>query len=306
MKWMSLAAGTLRHLRFGPTVVFEYLTNRLRLWESPRQQKLGLHTSISDSDRYNSIVVAAIKNDEVFRNFRSNSDYTAILEHVSYSLGLKYLNLIEKYFTDEEIAAFESFEEFHEIGHPAVYTFKIRERKIRMSPTFLRYAKVSLDLKMLFGNLNNISLAEIGIGFGGQAAVLQRLNSPRNSKLFDLPNVLLLAEKFLAHSGTSGEYEFLDERPMTTEADLVISNYAFSELSRGVQELYLISILSKSTKGYVTWNTLSERNLGGLSCSEFMARIPGSQKFAEVPLSHPGNCIIVWGHFDGSTPILNP
>ena len=45
-------------------------------------------------------------------NFKSNGDYTGILEHVSYDLGLKYLNLIETEFShidDKNMACHKKF-----------------------------------------------------------------------------------------------------------------------------------------------------------------------------------------------------
>ena len=78
--------------------------------------------------------------------------------------------------------------------------------------------------------------------------------------------------------------------------DLVISNYAFSELRREVQDMYLEKIILRSKRGYITWNSISLKNFGGYSVNELLAKIPGSIRIDERPLTDPDNCIIIWGN----------
>ena len=94
-----------------------------------------------------------------------------------------------------------------------------------------------------------------------------------------------------------GSYEFLDGRkPIEKISDLVISNYAFSELTRSVQEIYLQNLILKSARGYITWNSLSERELSGYNLAELIRLIPNSQIIPERPYTGSGNVIIIWGH----------
>ena len=74
-----------------------------------------------------------------------------------------------------------------------------------------------------------------------------------------------------------------------------MSNYAFSELCREVQDVYLEHIITHARKGYITWNELSHSRLNGHSIEEVCAMIPGSEIIDEIPLSAEGNKVILWG-----------
>jgi hypothetical protein len=77
--------------------------------------------------------------------------------------------------------------------------------------------------------------------------------------------------------------------------DLVISNYAFTELRREIQEVYLNKIILSSAAGYITYNDINPTDFRSFSRDELLIKIPGSRVIEELPLTHPKNCIIVWG-----------
>ena len=113
--------------------------------------------------------------------------------------------------------------------------------------------------------------------------------------LYDLPPVLDLSKKFILENKVLGNFNYIDGRyPKITKSDLVISNYAFSELSRSMQDEYISNVILNSPRGYITWNPLSWRDLGGYSSAELIKLIPKSQIFTEKPSTYPGNVIIVW------------
>jgi rhodanese-related sulfurtransferase len=106
---------------------------------------------------------------------------------------------------------------------------------------------------------------------------------------------LNLTRKFLNTLEIQGNFQFIDGRhPEQIEADLVISNYAFSELARELQLLYIRDVLLKSKYGYITWNNLSSKNLGGLSVGEILRLIPNSDVLPEFPLTSDENVVIYW------------
>jgi len=113
-------------------------------------------------------------------------------------------------------------------------------------------------------------------------------------QLYDLPPVLDLTKKFLNRSGVAASTFFLDgtNPSLARPADLLISNYAFSELTRAIQLAYLENVIAKTPKGYITWNSLSR---DGLSPEELLSLIPGSKLLEEQPKTHRDNVIIVWG-----------
>jgi hypothetical protein len=247
-------------------------------------------TSVSDTSKFRGIVDAALVDPQAWKFFRSHPYFTEILEHVSKSQGWDYLRILESqsFKVREALAALGGF---NKIGGPALHRFG---QYGRVSPTMLRYLKVGMDLSHLFGDLRSMTVSEIGIGYGGQATVLAKRFGVRSFQFFDLPPVLKLAEKFLGEFVPDVSVTSFDGSgviPMT-KSDLVVSNYAFSELRRDVQEAYLNKVLCGSPRGYVTWNPLSP---DGFSPEELLQLIPNSRLLPEEPLSFPGNVIVVWG-----------
>jgi len=179
------------------------------------------------------------------------------------------------------------------VGEPRKFKFKPYGI---FSPTLLRYLKVYTDLEKNFGSLKNLNIAEIGIGFGGQASCISLLSKPLSYTFYDIPPVLELTQKFMKEIAAPGNFTFFDGRnPEPFDPDLVISNYAFSELNRDLQDKYLKNVVLKSTRGYITWNNLSEQILGGYSLAELIRVIPNSQIRPEIPNTSECNSIIVWG-----------
>jgi len=139
-----------------------------------------------------------------------------------------------------------------------------------------------------------MTCVEVGVGFGGQSVLLNRLGGVQAFHLFDLPPVLDLTRKFTSLAGTSGDFQFHDGTNITfgPQSDIFLSNYAFSELTRALQEKYLDLVIARSERGYITWNPLSP---DGFCPRELVDLIPGSKILPEQPMTHPDNCIIVWG-----------
>ena len=77
--------------------------------------------------------------------------------------------------------------------------------------------------------------------------------------------------------------------------DLVISNYAFTELPRHIQEIYLEKVILNSRRGYIIYNDINPAEFKSYKKEELLKVIPGSRIIDEVPLTHPNNCVIVWG-----------
>lgn len=257
-----------------------------------RRETAPIGSSISDDDVYPSFCKSAAFDTSVFQTFRSNPIYTEILEHVSVAQGEEYLNRIR---TDPEVTQrLAVLIADDALGGPRQHHF---EGVGPVSPTTLRYVKVLVDLRQLFGNLDGFKVAEVGIGYGGQCRVIARMHRPARYELFDLPSVNALAARFLRESRVPGDLvAFRDGRqPVEVESDLLISNYAFSELSRDLQEIYIDRVVQHAKRGYVTYNHISPEGFSSMTAGEFAARMPGASVIEEVPLTHPENVIVVWG-----------
>ena len=257
------------------------------------QNKNTTQTSISDKNSYLSIVDLAVSEPKIFLKFRRNREYREILEHVSRKQAISYLNEITTLVKFGKIYQFPS--NFNEMGNPICYKFKDYGR---VSPTLLRYMKVTAELEFLFGTLNEKKIIEIGGGFGGQASIIIENFEPIIYTIYDLPNVLKLQKKFLSELNLNKQIEidFMDGvGPEEKSGDLIISNYAISEISREIQFMYLENVILKCKSGYISWNTLAEKNLGGLSLREFLEFIPAAVIIPEKPLTAIGNVIVAWG-----------
>lgn len=269
------------------------------------QKKLisqGRKTSISDDDAYPVVCYAASQNEHFFRRFRNNPIYNDILEHVTQKQGQEYLDIISQddrlKFTD---ADWDNFHKNDLYGSPIVFPYRINGRILHFSPTTLRYVKVLQDIITLFDKAQIRSVAEIGIGYAGECRLLTSYLSALTSySLFDLPEVLELSKRYLGKFGKdiTGRIKFIDGTVIDTNDtyDFVISNYAFSELVRNIQDSYLEKVILKSRAGYMTWNSLSYEKLDGYSLEELLQKIPGSMAIEEKPLTKEKNCIIIWGN----------
>jgi hypothetical protein len=252
-------------------------------------------SSITDSDSvpsYSVLCGIAAEDDEIFKKFRSAKPIIMALDHVSLDLGQKYLQEILSFGRWREDFT-KTINRIDSFGDPKIFSFKPFGK---FSPTLLRYLKVYLDLKKYFGSIESFHISEIGVGFGGQASLINLLDSSKQYNLFDIPPVLQLSEKFIGKNQVQGNFGFFDGRnPTAVNSDLVISNYAISEINPFVQKLYLENVVLNSPRGYITWNSLSEERLGGYSLEKFADRLPNYQIVDERPQSGERNKILIWG-----------
>ena len=214
------------------------------------------------------------------------------LDHVTIKQGNDYILEILKHTSWSEKFT-KVLIQIDKVGKPRKFKFKPYGT---FSPTLLRYLKVYIELEKNFGQLKNLNIAEIGIGFGGQASLIGLLDKPLSYIYYDIPPVLELAQKFTKELDVPGNFTFIDGRnPKPSNPDLVISNYAFSELNRNVQNQYLKNVILPSPRGYITWNNHSTETLRGHSLAELIRLIPNSQIHPEKPNTSDSNAIIVWG-----------
>lgn len=243
-----------------------------------------MKTSVSDNSKYPEVCYAAATSDEAFKVFKSNSTYREILEHVSYEEGLRY----QRHFEHNNIITdnLEKFKINDIYGSPHTCDFNIG----KYSPTTLRYMSVLSDLTQL--NLNNISIVEIGAGYGGQYSVLRQLYKPSKYTFIDLPEVLQLIKRYVNTLKLDDiDLSFLSGSNVLDQTfDLVISNYALSECTKEIQDMYIKSIINKSKHGYIIYN-----NMEGYRHTEFIERCDRPVKIhREEPNTNPDSVLLTW------------
>ena len=210
--------------------------------------------SLCDCDfNYLNICKGATQNDEIFAGFKGMPAYQGIVETVIESHGLQYLDLILTQ-TSSWVQYFDEFRKNDIYGGAHIYDYG---NYGNFSPTTLRYIKVASDIFTHFGPWDNFDIIEIGAGYGGQCLIFSKLNTWKSYTIVDLPDVLPLIKKYLnAHGITNITLLTPDQLPENGSYDLAISNFAFSECVRSLQQEYLDKLLYQSNLGYMCCNTV--------------------------------------------------
>lgn len=278
---------------YGISGLVEEIRLRKAIWSLDAKsikRKVELPTSITDRPEYLEICELAAENEYVLANFKRCRDYRLVLEHVSRYQGEQYLNYI---INDEAIIKNVIDVSKREVGNPFLFEYP---QLGRVSPTQIRYAKILKDLITIFDMSKVKSIAEVGVGNGGQAAQIINFLDINSYELIDLPEVLELTRKTIApYIGTTelGFTSAFDNREFSP--DLFISNYAFSELTKSVQLKYIQEVVKNSRNGYILYNHIHKDSTNSLSVFEFQKLIPNSIIESETPNTFKDNYLIVWG-----------
>ena len=268
--------------------MFKKLKKKLR---KGTQSILATRSSISDDGSYPEFCRRAATDPRVFANFRSQDDapYTPILEHVSDDFGRAYLDVLAP--AAKTSVKLNEAAKNDLVGNPRLLAVG---ENLKISPTTLRYMKVAQDLRHYFGDLRGARICEIGVGYGGLCRIIDSQFDISTYTLVDLSPVLQLADRYLSNFPLKSQIASMtmNELPIA-EYDLVISNYAFTELSRPIQEAYFRKIMAGSKSGYITYNEISPPEFNCMLKDEICSRT-GGVIHPEVPLTYPTNCIITW------------
>lgn len=269
------------------------------MFKKQTKRFIGAEGNRSDSDdgSYVAFVERAVANESVFRRFRCDKVYRETLEHASFEDGLACLDIIKRK-APQFLTSIGEVRDNDLVGAPLVYDYAGCGI---LGPTTLRYLKVAADLFWLFGGTPGRRIVEIGVGYGGQLLVSDRLFAIDVYELIDLPPVLELAARYLESHVLNCGYQTstLNRKTGEDTYDLAISNYAFSELPGHIQRKYIEKILITSKRGYLTMNSglgKTDRSRGKLSLDDLRNALPPFEVLPEEPLTGPENYIIVWGH----------
>lgn len=274
---------------------FPRVVNKLkRITLKPAVNHEDLVLSDSQETYYENAISSILEEKERLAKFRRVYNYREILEHVDYRLGKKYLERI-RHLDSSLISQMNLFQENDNFGSPRMYRYPGIGR---VSPTTLRYICTAAEMRKLFGVGNVGNIAEIGAGYGGQASILHKLGWFSSYSIFDLESAQRLIAIYLNKQGVT-HFNFPTLQESNSSFDLVISNFAFSELPKDLQIVYLEKVILKSKRGFMQMNSgkfnLTKRSTGKLSVDELLSIIPNSRLLPENPLSGPDNYLLVWG-----------
>jgi len=272
------------------------LINRIRMFVARQLSRHDASVSDSQKTNYEVTVEKILQSEFGFKNFRRNFSYCEIVENVSYRQGFSYIERIK--ILDCGKLNFKVINQNDIIGNPVQFNYP---EFGRISPTTLRYVSVALEIQQIFGEELSGDFVEIGGGYGGQIAILKDLFRINNYGIYDLPSVQKLINRYLKSLRKNIDVQFLNlENTVNKKWDLVISNYAFSELPKNLQKAYIFKVLTKSSRGYLIMNSGREnftgRSDGKLSLVELQKLLPGFEILEETPKTGPDNYVIIWGH----------
>lgn len=203
-------------------------------------------------EQYLNCCKEAITDEKVFSTFRSDERYTKILEHQSIQTATNYLNKIKE--SNPDLLKF-AIKDNDLIGSPVLIDF---DEEFKCSPSLLQYIGVLSNIVNNLGSIKDYKIIEIGAGFGSQCKIIQDAYDIKCYHIIDLDEVELLQDKYLKSFKKQYKVDFFNinsyEHHILPHYDLVISNYALSEIIEPAQSLYVRNVLLNSEHGYITCN----------------------------------------------------
>lgn len=253
------------------------------------------NSSCTDDNIYPNFCLKAVNSDNIFKNFRRNKDLIRMQGNLLKDKGEEFLKIIINEYRDL-FHFIDYFKENDCVGNPKTFAYPIIGK---ISPVTLRQIKILGNLLSLFKDLSDFTICEIGIGFGGQYKIIDKMCRIRDYTLVDILPALKLTDKYLKKSiyKIRSSYSLITPDKVSSKLnfDLVISNYAFSELKREFQQLYINNIILKSKRGYMIMNQVAPKEFDSFTKNELLKIIPNSHIINENPITHPLNYVLIWG-----------
>jgi len=276
-------------------IFVEYKINR-------RKKKLlksvPIGTSFSDANPcigYLDVCRLAVQYDDIFKIFKRAKEYRKVLEHVTEAQGKAYLDAIEAH-GQKLLQYFSKFKKNDKLGGPYTFSYKVG----RLSPTTLRYIKVLMDLKNYFGNLNDYHIVEIGAGYAGQCKIISDVFDVKSYFIIDLPVTVALIQKYLTRLDVKNVICTTQGKIKERKYDLIISNYAFSECKKSVQDYYIEKVIYNSHRGYITYNHDGDSSpilpYNKKEIIQLLSKKHTVSIIDESPKTGRNNFVIVWGN----------
>ena len=206
-------------------------------------------------------------------NFKSNSFYNEILEHVSVEQGIHYLNLVSEIVKNlhPEIS-FKNIKDYlllnDKYGEPTKHTFTFYDgSSISCSPTSLRYIYHSLLILHYYKLKNNsTSIVEVGCGYGGLFLGICYFSKVLNIAVdhyyfIDLPEITNLIQKYISLHADNVNISYSVHSALSYGKEIentnlfLVSNYCFTEIEKEHRDKYIDVLFPKVTNGFIIWQT---------------------------------------------------
>ena len=254
---------------------------RLRM-DAPESMRSGPGadgSSISSSLAWPVAAQALAAGDRTSAGFRRLKAVCEVVETVGPVDGRFYAGRIREW--DEAVLADPKVGEIDAWGTPIRWPGPLLGTTRAFSPTTLRYLATALWLKRRGFVKPGGTVIEIGVGFGGLAA-MNAVLSGASTRMVDLPQVESAACRMMEECGL-GRFCLADDAPIDRGDCCVVSNYAFTELAREIQDGYLEKHLKGTARGVIVSNAgVFAATIGGRSDSELLSMLRGAGLPAEI------------------------
>lgn len=211
----------------------------------------AISSSISSTMPWAEVCSAFVNGSLGSENFRRNSAVRDIVETVGPADGKFYARRIlewnRKWLSDSRIEKIDNW------GNPIRWPGFLLGTTRAFSPTTLRYLATALWLKKSGHLKDGMRVVEIGVGFGGLAA-MNALVSGAVTVLVDLPQVEHLVLRMLNENSLQG-YGIASATSNHSDTNYAVSNYAFTELSAKLQTEYFDRYLKNAPHGMIISNS---------------------------------------------------
>ncbi len=250
---------------------------------------VGLHAgSISEfrnNGQHPKFCIQAATNPQVFKDFKRHPICLHVIEGLAHHIGLQYYEVIKSEFP-EILNMVEMFRENDAIGNPLTYEYKGIGK---FSPPTIRFIKVAAELEQRFGDLSKLRIIEIGGGYGGQCQIVSKLGF-KHYTIVDLPETIQLVRKYIETTGVKNVSLFdrtqIDQ--VNGQFDLIISNYAFSEIGREEQQKYITKIIEHVPNGYMLMNFIKhDLGFNSLTADEVVKMLEENGRSVSVEPENP-------------------
>ena len=227
--------------------------------------------------RYCNLVENIGKDDPQKWNFKSNPDFTYMLEHTSYDLGIKFLEKILEYnLSEEDIKYIKLLITLNDSVGGSIKHF-YNHINMKCSPSNLRYIYHSLCALNYAKskNLKELDIIEIGGGYGGLSFYMINLANLfgidiKTYTILDRKEPILMIKKY---TGVLKKYLSAIKDMITVDVfnidtdtnykqflkknSFMISTSAYSEIPRAIQEKYTKEVINTYTShGWISWNAI--------------------------------------------------
>lgn len=198
-------------------------------------------------------------------NWKIQPNIKYMLEHVLPYQAVEYIKLSKLHLSQEEIQSLASLNDMY--GGTQV----INIDNIITSPSSARYISHAVDIinHISAKNLDNITIVEVGGGYGGLALVLLKLAEMKNINIqkyiiYDLPFVKQLQQYYLnSHDITKVEWKDSSTfgEDLEDGNNFLISCYCISEIEKQYRQQYLKKLLPKCKGAFFAWNNTDKDDL---------------------------------------------